>query len=174
VPWQNFLSAAERDITDIWLAHETSLSQRLRFYVSNVSLLSKSAEDARKDAKLWASRSEGDDTVDVEFPVGEGDYGKEPTATAEHHQSYTALLHTLQNAVQNSDAIKGSSVLRDLIQDLCQENAAEEGRPLVQRHEHFYQQICRRQDSPLSPNPTLSGEEIQAVAKTQTCSIFEC
>ncbi|KAJ6436029.1 glycoside hydrolase [Purpureocillium lavendulum] len=39
---------------------------RLRFHVSNIGLLRKSAEDARRDARLWASRSEGDDTVDVE------------------------------------------------------------------------------------------------------------
>ncbi|KAJ3572625.1 hypothetical protein NPX13_g4988 [Xylaria arbuscula] len=167
VPWQDFLSGTDGDITDIWLTYEASLSPRLCFYVSNISLLSKSAEDARKDAKLWASRSEGDDTVDIEFPVAEGDYANEPAATAEHHQAYTALLHALQNAVQNSDATKGSSVLQGLIQDLCQENAAEEGRPFVQRYEDFYKQIRHRQNSPLFQYPTPSGENIQAVAKTQ-------
>ncbi|KAJ2891231.1 uncharacterized protein MKZ38_000723 [Zalerion maritima] len=74
VPWEDFPSRAEGDITDIWSTCEATLSQRLRLYVSNISHLSKSAEDARKDAKLWASRSEGDDTVDIEFPAGEGDH----------------------------------------------------------------------------------------------------
>ncbi|KAH6883484.1 hypothetical protein B0T10DRAFT_377750, partial [Thelonectria olida] len=64
VPWEAFLSKMQGDITDIWSDYEVALSPRLRFHVSNISLLRKSAEDARKDAKLWASRSEGDDTVD--------------------------------------------------------------------------------------------------------------
>jgi hypothetical protein len=40
------------DITKIWSGYENTLSNRLRFYVSNISLLRKSAEDARRDAKL--------------------------------------------------------------------------------------------------------------------------
>ncbi|KAI0970194.1 hypothetical protein F4678DRAFT_480430 [Xylaria arbuscula] len=92
--------------------------RRLRFYVLNILLFSKSAENARKNAKLWASRSKGDHTVDIEFPVAEGDYANEPAATAKHYQTYTALLHALQNAVQKSDATKGSSVLQGLIQNL--------------------------------------------------------
>ncbi|KAH6955960.1 hypothetical protein BKA56DRAFT_437107, partial [Ilyonectria sp. MPI-CAGE-AT-0026] len=64
VPWENFLSETQGDITGIWLHCAARLCPRLRSHVSNISLLRKSAEDARKDAKLWASRSEGDDTVD--------------------------------------------------------------------------------------------------------------
>ncbi|KAM4063399.1 PIF1 protein [Hirsutella rhossiliensis] len=127
----------------------------------------RSAEDARKDAKLWASRSEGDDTVDVEFPLHEGDNGEEPATMAKCHQNYTALLQVLQNAVRDSHATRDSHVLRDLIRDLCQENPLEEGRPLVQRHEGIYEQIRRNQDSPLRQYPTLSGEDVQAAAKAQ-------
>ncbi|KAH6959940.1 hypothetical protein BKA56DRAFT_561657, partial [Ilyonectria sp. MPI-CAGE-AT-0026] len=82
VPWEDFLSEAQGDITDIWSTYEASLCRRLRFHVSNISLLSKSAEDARKDAKLWASRSEGDDTVDVELPLDEGECSEESATTA--------------------------------------------------------------------------------------------
>ncbi|KAH7108600.1 hypothetical protein B0J13DRAFT_416045, partial [Dactylonectria estremocensis] len=64
VPWEDFFPKVQGDITDMWLDYEAALSPRLRFHISNISLLRKSAEDARKDAKLWASRSEGDDTVD--------------------------------------------------------------------------------------------------------------
>ncbi|KAH7012016.1 hypothetical protein B0J12DRAFT_747323 [Macrophomina phaseolina] len=53
------------------------------------------------------------------------------------------------------------------IRDLRQENPAEEGRPFVQRHENFYQQIRQRQDSPLFQYPTLSREDVQAAAKAQ-------
>jgi hypothetical protein len=56
--------------------------------VSSISLLRKSAEDARKDPRLWASRSEDDEMVDADFPLDEGDYGEEPATAAEHHRTY--------------------------------------------------------------------------------------
>ncbi|KAM6514313.1 hypothetical protein FALCPG4_015463 [Fusarium falciforme] len=167
VPWEDFLSETRGDITDIWSTYEDSLCGRLRFHVANISLLSKSAEDARKDAKLWASRSEGDDTVDVEFSLDEGDCSEESATTAAHHQNYTALLRALHNAVRDSDATRDSPVLRSLIRDLCQENPAEEGRPFVPRQGDFYQQIRRNQDSSLYQHPTLSGEDVRAAAKAQ-------
>ncbi|KAG6996878.1 ATP-dependent DNA helicase pfh1 [Fusarium oxysporum f. sp. conglutinans] len=167
VPWEDFLSETRGDITDIWSTYEDSLCGRLRFHVLNISLLSKSAEDARKDAKLWASRSEGDDTVDVEFPLDEGDCSEESATTAAHHQNYTALLRALHNAVRDADATRDSPVLRSLIRDLRQENPAEEGQPFVPRHEGFYQQIRRAQDSPLCQHPALSGEDARAAAKAQ-------
>ncbi|KAM4061662.1 PIF1-like helicase [Hirsutella rhossiliensis] len=89
----------------------------------------KSAEDARKDAKLWASRSEGDDTIDVEYPLDDGRYEEEPPAMA-HRQAYRALLQILRNAVQDTDATKDSPVLGGLIHDLCEENPAGEEQPL--------------------------------------------
>ena len=99
--------------------------------------------------------------------MSEDYYGKEPVATAEHHHTYTTIIQTLQNAVQYSDATKDSLVLQNLIRDLWQENPAEEGRPLVQRHEGFYPQIRLNQDSPLNQYLTLSGEDVQAAAMTQ-------
>ncbi|KAM4061813.1 PIF1-like helicase [Hirsutella rhossiliensis] len=100
----------------------------------------KSAEDARKDAKLWASRSEGDDTIDVEYPLDDGRYEEEPPAMA-HRQAYRALLQILRNAVQQTDATKDSPVLGGLIRDLCEENPAEDEQPLVQRQEDSYRNI---------------------------------
>jgi len=173
VPWKSFLSETQGDITDIWSNREDTLCPRLRFHVSNISLLRKSAEDARRDAKLWASRSEGDDTVDTEFPLEEGEDSGAPTVgvggpiLAEHHQTYRALLRTLRNAARDSDPTRESPVLQDLIRDLCQENPAEEGLPLVPRHDHFYQQLRHRQDSLLSQCPIPSVEDVQAAAKAQ-------
>ncbi|KAM4064303.1 PIF1-like helicase [Hirsutella rhossiliensis] len=140
VPWENFISESLGDITDIWTTHRARLCPRLRFYVSNICLLRKSAEDARKDAKLWASRSEGDDTIDVEYPLDDGRYEEEPPAMA-HRQAYRALLQILRNAVQHTDATKDSPVLGGLIRDLCEENPAEEEQPLVQRQEDLYRNI---------------------------------
>ncbi|KAH6955959.1 PIF1-like helicase-domain-containing protein [Ilyonectria sp. MPI-CAGE-AT-0026] len=167
VPWDDFLSKTHGDITDIWTNHAAALPPRLRSHASHISLLRRSAEDARKDAKLWASRSEGDDTVDVEFPLDEGDYREEPATTAEHQQNYAALLQAIHNAVRNSESTRDSPVLQDLVRDLRHENPAEEQRPFVQRHQDFYQQIRRSQDSALSQYPTLSHEDVQAAAKAQ-------
>ncbi|XP_044714443.1 ATP-dependent DNA helicase PIF1 [Hirsutella rhossiliensis] len=128
VPWENFTSESLGDITDIWTTHRAGLCPRLRFYVSNICLLRKSAEDARKDAKLWASRSEGDDTIDVEYPLDDGRYEEEPPAMA-HRQAYRAL-QILRNAVRDTDATKDSPVLGGLIHDLCEENPAGEEQPL--------------------------------------------
>lgn len=61
----------------------------------------------------------------------------------------------------------GSPVLQSLIRDLCQENPTEESRPFIQRHDDFYQQIRRRQDSLLSQCPAPSAEDVQAAAKAQ-------
>ncbi|RSL75840.1 hypothetical protein CEP52_017823, partial [Fusarium oligoseptatum] len=167
VPWDRFLSNTHGDVADIWLRYEASLCRRLRFHVSNISLLSKSAEDARKDARLWASRSEGDDTVDVDFPLDEDDDGEERTTIAEHHQNFAAVLHTLQNAVRGSDATRGSPVLTNFMRDLLEETSAEEDKPFMQRPDSFYQQIRRAQDAPLCHLQTLSVEDVQAAAKAQ-------
>ncbi|KJZ68594.1 hypothetical protein HIM_12014 [Hirsutella minnesotensis 3608] len=166
VPWETFLSETRGDITGIWRNYEATLCPRLRSRVANISLLRKSAEDARKDARLWASRSEGDDTVDVDFPLDECDHVEDPTI-AEHHQNYTAFLQILRTAVRDSDATRDSPVLQNLIRDLCQENPAQEDRPFIQRHDDFYQQIRYRQDSLLSRCPIPSAEDVQAAAKAQ-------
>ncbi|KAJ6436571.1 hypothetical protein O9K51_10813 [Purpureocillium lavendulum] len=155
VPWEDFLSRTQGAITDIWSSCEARLSPRLRFHVSNIGLLRKSAEDARRDATLWASRSEGDDTVDVEYALGGDDYGEEPATPAHQHQNYTALLQVLQSAVRDSDATRGSPVLGGLTDDLCAVNPVEERNPLVQ-----YQQDC------YGKTP-LNRDGIQAAAKAQ-------
>jgi hypothetical protein len=97
------------------------LCRRLRFHVSNISLLRKLAEDARKDARLWASRPERADTVDADFPLDEGDDGEERATIAEHDQNFAAVLHTLQNAVRDFDDTRGSPVLTNFTRDLLED-----------------------------------------------------
>ncbi|KAJ6436458.1 L-fucose-proton symporter [Purpureocillium lavendulum] len=167
VPWERFLPTMQGDIADLWLGHEASLCRRLRFHVSNISLLTKSAEDARKDAKLWASRSEGDDTVDVDFPLDEEDDGEQRATVAEHHQNFAALLRTLHNAVRDTDVTRGSPVLTNFIRDLREEYSALGDNPFLQRPEGFYRQIRRAQGAPLCQCETLSVEDVQAAAKAQ-------
>ncbi|XP_044715943.1 PIF1-like helicase domain-containing protein [Hirsutella rhossiliensis] len=118
----------------------------------------------RKDAKLWASRSEGDDTIDVEYPLDDGRDEEEPPALA-HRQAYKALLQILRNAVQDTDATKDSPVLGGLIHDLCEENPAEEEQPFVQRQEDLYRNMPDDQGDALCQFP-ISRDDVQA-AKAQ-------
>ena len=50
----------------VWLEHLRHLPGRIKAIHSNIKLLRKSAEDARKDAQLWANRSEGDEGKEFE------------------------------------------------------------------------------------------------------------
>ncbi|XP_044714513.1 PIF1-like helicase domain-containing protein [Hirsutella rhossiliensis] len=55
VPWEKFISESQGDITDIWTTHRSGLCPRLRFHVSNIGLLRKSAEDAQGREALGQS-----------------------------------------------------------------------------------------------------------------------
>lgn len=163
IPWENFLSHNEGDVTDIWRSHETQLSPRLRFHVSNISLLRKSAEDARRDAKLWASRSEGDDSIDVDFLLDNDPCGEDIPSTAQHRQTYAALVHILRDAAVGTDTATNSPILQNLIRDVCEENPAEEELSLVQHESGLY-----RLNKNIKRLPVLSANDVQAAAKAQS------
>jgi len=62
VSWENFLSETQGNITGMWSNYPATLCPRLRSHVSNISLLRKSTDDARKDGRVYRrerhSRSE--------------------------------------------------------------------------------------------------------------------
>lgn len=57
--------------------------------------------------------------------------------------------------------------MQSLIQDLHSNDLEEVDRPLIQRHDNFYQPIRYRQDGPLSHCLVPSTEDDQAAAKAQ-------
>lgn len=61
VPWEKFTTAASGDINEIWEHWRRRLPKRLQTIASNIQLLKRSAEDARRDAKQWAVA--GDDAI---------------------------------------------------------------------------------------------------------------
>ncbi|KAF6807891.1 hypothetical protein CPLU01_15746 [Colletotrichum plurivorum] len=61
VPWKEFMSRVDGDALAAWAELSAELPPRIATVVSNVQLLHKTTEDARRDARLWASRSEGDE-----------------------------------------------------------------------------------------------------------------
>jgi len=86
VPWEQFMAIdklqgyAHSDsglasVITVWLQHLQHLPDRIKAIYANVKLLRKSAEDAKKDALLWANRNEGDegrgfDEPEEGLPVG--------------------------------------------------------------------------------------------------------
>ena len=62
VPWEDFLPKLDRDLNEVRRDFEQGLSERIRFYVKNIQLLTQSAEDARRDTKQWAQHCESHDT----------------------------------------------------------------------------------------------------------------
>jgi PIF1-like helicase len=64
VPWEQFFGISSGSILDAWQQYRRSLPGRLQMYSDNLSLLYKSAEDAKVDANLWHSRTEWDDVLD--------------------------------------------------------------------------------------------------------------
>ncbi|XP_044718675.1 RmlC-like jelly roll fold protein [Hirsutella rhossiliensis] len=68
VPWENFISESQGDITDIWTTHRARLCPRLRFYVSNICLLRKSAEDAPRYGDMESAAALPGSDLDEQGP----------------------------------------------------------------------------------------------------------
>ena len=109
VPWEDFLPKLDRNANEVWRELEQGLSERIRFYVKNIQLLTQSAEDARRDAKQWAQHcatnyplEEGGDQLDQEEDVAVGDTDLDvPRAARLAAASLTSSLvsHSLADSV---------------------------------------------------------------------------
>nr|XP_036574312.1 DNA repair and recombination protein [Colletotrichum truncatum]XP_036582385.1 DNA repair and recombination protein [Colletotrichum truncatum]KAF6780724.1 DNA repair and recombination protein [Colletotrichum truncatum]KAF6791089.1 DNA repair and recombination protein [Colletotrichum truncatum] len=89
---------------------------RVKAVVNNIQLLHKSAEDAKKDAKLWASRSEGDEGYEFDVPEEGLDLSEE------WHPDRIDLRHTFHDVVfslQDGPGVtNGSPGIKELLQTL--------------------------------------------------------
>jgi hypothetical protein len=100
----------------VWQELSETIPDRVKGIVNNVKLLHKSAEDAKKDATLWASRSEGDEEREHE-PAEEG---ITPGTTwrpqnADMRYSFHDAVHSLHS---RKGITKDSPVLAGLLQAL--------------------------------------------------------
>ncbi|GKT61135.1 putative conserved hypothetical protein [Colletotrichum tofieldiae] len=104
------------DPVDVWERSYIDLPGRVVAIVNNIRLLHKSAEDAKKDAKLWASRSEGDEGYEFDGP--EDGLEREE----EWHPDKTELRHTFHDAVFSLEGgtgvTNGSLGIRELLKTL--------------------------------------------------------
>ncbi|KAH6869232.1 hypothetical protein B0T10DRAFT_418792, partial [Thelonectria olida] len=88
VPWESFLGEERDDINDIWARAREALHPRISCLVDNVQLLRRSAEDAKRDAKQWASSS-GDGNL-TGAHVEEAGAGQADEESASAYQSESA------------------------------------------------------------------------------------
>ncbi|KAL0929219.1 DNA repair and recombination protein [Colletotrichum truncatum] len=116
VPWETFMQSTSPDPGDIWERLYTDMPGRVKAVVNNIQLLHKSAEDAKKDAKLWASRSEGDEGYEFDVPEEGLDLSEE------WHPDRIDLRHTFHDVVfslQDGPGVtNGSPGIKELLQTL--------------------------------------------------------
>ncbi|KJZ69562.1 hypothetical protein HIM_11055 [Hirsutella minnesotensis 3608] len=120
VPWEDFLAEQELCINEIWTRARRFLSPRISCLVGNVQLLRRSAEDAKRDAKQWASTSGdtgGPGSGEVEGSGGEG--GEAASAYEANDVGIaTRLIDVLRSAVGACQITAGSPELRGAVKEL--------------------------------------------------------
>ena len=110
-------------VNKVWLEHLLYLPERIKAIHSNIKLLRKSAEDARKDAQLWANRSEGDEGREFE----EAEEGLAIGSTwRPGGVDMRFTLHNLLASKQDGESIiQGSQSLKSLVEKLQQAGFSE-------------------------------------------------
>ncbi|KAJ3455199.1 hypothetical protein MRS44_013799 [Fusarium solani] len=102
VPWESFLGEEGDDINDIWARAREALDPRISCLVDNVQLLRRSAEDAKRDAKQWASSSgDGDATGTHVEEAGAGQADEEAASAyqSDNVGNATRLIDVVRSAV---------------------------------------------------------------------------
>jgi hypothetical protein len=116
VPWEQFLHARPGSPGALWESLRETLPKRVLAVANNIHLLHKSAEDAKKDAQLWASRSEGDQGPEFEGAEERYTPGEAWGPTEADQQS---TLHDALYELHSGDSIaQGSHGLGMLLQAL--------------------------------------------------------
>jgi hypothetical protein len=122
VPWESFLGEERDGINDIWARARESLHPRISCLVDNVQLLRRSAEDAKRDAKQWASSSgDGDGTGGHVEEAGAGQADEESASAyqSDNVGNATRLVDVIRSAVGANQITAGSRGLTALMQQLC-------------------------------------------------------
>ncbi|KAF2176615.1 hypothetical protein K469DRAFT_698380 [Zopfia rhizophila CBS 207.26] len=135
IPWEQFLSEESGDINAIWERQKRLLPRRLCFLADNIQLLCRSAEDAKRDAKQWASvsgetdyvadgvepgREEGEEGLgEGEEGLGEGDEGPGEMYRGDDVGNAVRLIDVLRSMVGGNQITAGSKDVMMVIQQLC-------------------------------------------------------
>ncbi|KAM6508126.1 hypothetical protein FALCPG4_018013 [Fusarium falciforme] len=122
VPWESFLGEERDDINDIWARAREALHPRISCLVDNVQLLRRSAEDAKRDAKQWASSSGGGEPAGAhveETGAGQADEEAASAYQSDNVGKATRLLDVVRSAVGANQITAGSRELRAAMRQLC-------------------------------------------------------
>ncbi|KAJ6437985.1 hypothetical protein O9K51_09407 [Purpureocillium lavendulum] len=122
VPWESFLDEEDGDSNDIWARARETLPPRISCLVGNVQLLRRSAEDAKRDAKQWASSSGGGEHAGAhaeEAGAGQADEEATPMYQADNVGISTRLIDVVRSAAGANQITAGSRELTGLMQHLC-------------------------------------------------------
>jgi hypothetical protein len=150
VPWEDFAQDEAVDIAGLWERLRAQMPGRVADVVNNIQLLHKSAEDARKDARLWASRSEGDGGAEYDGAEDALDPGMawQPDSTD--------LRNTFHDAVTSlcdgRGVAKDAPTLHALLEELGQGDASD----------------GIEEDPDLTPNTVQHGHIIMAKRDVKT------
>lgn len=87
VPWEQFFGITTGSISDIWHQSQGTLPGRLQMYIVNLGLLYKSAKDAKVDAMLWHSRTEGDDMDEELLEADDDTLLEQSTSPVQLHEA---------------------------------------------------------------------------------------
>ncbi|KAF6794973.1 DNA repair and recombination protein [Colletotrichum musicola] len=147
VPWEDFTHITDRDPIEVWKDHQPRLPDRIKGYIANIRLLHKTAEDAKKDAKLWASRSEGDQGIEFEEADDTEMHGEgwEPLST-DVHTTFHELVSSLHT---EAGIVQGSPHLKNLVGRLDeQDTASDDGNSASPVDQRFPDTIRQRMTMP--------------------------
>jgi PIF1-like helicase len=103
-------------VNTVWLEQLQHLPERIRAIHSNVKLLRKCAEDAKRDAQLWASRSEGDEGREFDEPEEGQAVGT--TWRPDEVDMRFSLHEVLANKQEGESIIQASQSLKSLVDKL--------------------------------------------------------
>jgi hypothetical protein len=127
VPWEQFLLEESGDINAIWEKQKQLLPRRLRFLADNIQLLRRSAEDAKRDAKQWASVSGETNFVadraelggEVEEGAEELEEGPGEMYRCDDVGNAVRLIDVLRSTVGGNQITAGSRDVTMVVQQLC-------------------------------------------------------
>ncbi|KAH7190414.1 hypothetical protein DER44DRAFT_753229 [Fusarium oxysporum] len=157
---KSFKASQQDDIPRLWRRFQEQLSDRVRSYVHNITLLRVSVEDARADRKIQGLDQDFEEIVDAH---AFGDQREEEDGTradeenTDSQEYYNAFLGVL-TAARRSEIKDMPARAIDMGED---DNTA------AQRGRQFYTMLQDIQDAPFRGTGLLSREEIDAILKLQ-------
>ncbi|EKG09486.1 hypothetical protein MPH_13469 [Macrophomina phaseolina MS6] len=125
IPWERFVDIEDGDANSTWRSELDGLSGRLRLIAHNIGLLRQSAEDAKRDAKQWASISgeqdlsieEGELAGAIEVAGGQGGQGSEVMDSA---MAARRLLGALRRAIEADQVTANSPEIASVVHSFSQ------------------------------------------------------